>query len=194
MKKQQDVLWRYTRTVAAVTFFPVVLLQQREEAAAAAQLLQLQAEALVTDSAFEFNGTLPVSVTATDGQKQQQQEHAPAVPADASCATAVAAGWEQASRALYPTVTELERGPGGGFMCQWMRPLSDADSASLLLEDVESGNEDEEDSAELGSHELAEKKWKAYLKEQASPMADFFAGQARSGRGLRVVSWVQFLV
>lgn len=52
-------------------------------------------------------------------------------------------------------------------------------SPSFTGEAGESGEAGEAVKDGMKNAELAEKKWREYLKEQESPMADFFAGQAR---------------
>ena len=52
-------------------------------------------------------------------------------------------------------------------------------SAGIPTEDNEASEPGEAVGGDAGDAERAEKKWREYIRDQASPMADFFAGQVR---------------
>lgn len=144
--------------------FLFCLLQQREEAAAAEQLLQLQAGShgdALEPSVLMTSGPVRSPPTVADGKQRNLM------------------GYETKSGDMSP-----EKVANGASFCKRLqepcsRPSSLC-SPSFTGEAGESGDPGEAVRDGMKNAELAEKKWREYLKEQESPMADFFAGQART--------------
>lgn len=161
-----------------------------EEEAATEELLQLQADELSSED------LLSSQESAAEGQNNQQQEHYALIGATETSSTAKAPSVDRGThRPLLPAASGvppsiLSRDRPGAVEGLSFEALSAAtagsESAEVGLED-DSNDEDQEEGS-TSAFDLAERKWKAYITEQTSPMADFFAGQVRSRGGSSLAS------
>ncbi|XP_026189869.1 uncharacterized protein LOC34618229 [Cyclospora cayetanensis] len=155
---------------------------EREEAAAE-QLLQLQAE-------VSFSALRSCSPSVSDSplapfedKDNQQQEQ---LPPTGSSVSATAAS------SLSSLICPLQSSLSGPPVVQALKGLPSVGSQLETSGDKGTGELAERSNNDEGGLDLAEKKWKEYLEDQASPMSDFFAGQLCSeircscGRSLSV--------
>lgn len=151
------------------------------------QLLRLQSEApFIT---VEPQAVLtPVVFVDTDGGQQQRQHRASAASKESDF-TAITHS-DAAGSTPFPRQRDSPGAPAGPHGGPGGAPNGDPKARALegpplvLSDEDDSADEDEEEwddeyEDRVVGPELAEKKWKAYIKDQASPMAEFFAGQVR---------------
>ncbi|OEH78803.1 elongator complex protein [Cyclospora cayetanensis] len=157
---------------------------EREEAAAE-QLLQLQAE-------VSFSALRSCSPSVSDSplapfedKDNQQQEQ---LPPTGSSVSATAAS------SLSSLICPLQSSLSGPPVVQALKGLPSVGSQLETSGDKGTGELAERSNNDEGGLDLAEKKWKEYLEDQASPMSDFFAGQIKrfSAVGQKRRSKVEF--
>lgn len=175
-----------------------VLLQQHEEEAAAEQLLQLQQQGPPADAVDAQARSVFVDSDDEQQQPPHQQQLALPIPTDTGSTATTPPVDAEASRCVQQTAStegaarfhadamdgpyeDSKEGPPQAVSGGALAATSEDDAEEGLdyeeLEEWENAYEDE-----LVGAELAEKKWKTYLQDHASPLADFFAGQVRFWR------------